>query len=82
MKKFFNIILLSFIVIVLWIIFSIYNISHSSHPIISVPQQLLSNFNGNLYQTTFEDIVNRQQYICVNSDFLPKNNCKVILVTK
>ncbi len=69
MKKVFNIVILTFIVVVLWIAFSIYSVYTSKHSLISVASSYTTSFNTSLGITEFKILNKDQGYICITKDF-------------
>ena len=72
MKKVLSIVILTFIVVILWIIFSIYSIYVKKESLINVPQSYMQQFDTQLYTSQFSSLIKDQGYICVNKEFSPK----------
>ncbi len=72
MKKFFTIIIFTFVVFILWIGFSLYS-AISKPPVVNVPPSDIANFNTDLQLNTLDNIVNSQKYICINNNFTIKS---------
>jgi hypothetical protein len=69
MKKVFNIVVLTFIVVLMWIVFSIYSIYTSKHSLINIPSSDTTSFNNFLSITEFNILKKDQKYICITKEF-------------
>ncbi len=72
MKKFFTIIIFTFVVFIIWIGFSLYS-AISKPPVVNISPSNIANFNTDLQLNTLNRIVTDQKYICVNNNFTVKS---------
>jgi hypothetical protein len=69
MKKYLSLIILTFVVFLLWIIFSLYLSTIKIPSIPGVGGGALGNFNSDLYLNNLSTVENNAKYVCVNSNF-------------
>jgi hypothetical protein len=72
MKKVLSIVILTFVVVLLWIAFSIYSIYIKKESLINVPQSYMQSFNTQMYSSQFKILLKNQSYLCVTKEFKSK----------